>query len=446
MIIKSLFVVIPLTLPAFYVQASATFIHPATTNLLAFCQYSDTSCATSIHHTGVDYGHLGDKTVIASNVGTIVKIEKMHPKDHGMGNNVTIKHQLEDGSVVYSSYSHLYSIEPSLKKGSVIQQSDKIGMMGGSGHGKRKNWATHLHFEIKKDFLPQQSIQYWEYTPQHPDNYGYLDPLDFIGKRRATLDGNNEETSAFDGAGSLVNAKQECWGCNKDEVKMHAHTDKQSTVVFQWLHDPYQCEFINLYATESIEVMIRAKDWSSNETQLAFKTILSKNPISLSKVADWTTLSITSLEPLSTETLITADCRKPSEPFSQGSKEIVEADSVGISNNTFWAGTGSIISQANRSGYGADRDKAITLKNTNSLTSFQWYASDTCKTLKISGDASAPRLLANVSIKEWNQKKFTQTCSSLPCTISQPEGFLIITVSSEASEFKGVTIEASCQN
>lgn len=123
-------------LPLFFYSLTGTaetFMHPVTTSQLSYCEYSDTTCATSSHHTGIDYSRHGDHKVVASNSGIIVNIEKMHSRDHGMGNNVLIQHTLEDNSIVYSSYSHLFSILTSLTEGQLIMRGETIGQMGDQG-------------------------------------------------------------------------------------------------------------------------------------------------------------------------------------------------------------------------------------------------------------------------------------------------------------------------
>ncbi|KPA12496.1 Peptidase M23 domain protein, partial [Candidatus Magnetomorum sp. HK-1] len=123
------------------------------------------------------------RDIVSTNDGKVVRIEHMSANDHGMGNNVIVEHVLEDGSKIYSSYSHLASIESNLHEGDLIEKGEKIGVMGGSGSGVSNKWGIHLHFELKDQPVtdnPSGDGQHWGYMPTHPDNFGYHDPNAFI--------------------------------------------------------------------------------------------------------------------------------------------------------------------------------------------------------------------------------------------------------------------------
>lgn len=164
--------------------ADTTFGHPALTYQLSNCLYAKTTCASATkYHSGIDYSQNGSRDIVASNAGNVVYVQFKSASDHGMGNNVIIEHVLENNSKVYSSYSHLASINVS--NGQAVLKGQKIGTMGGSGYGADSYWGTHLHFEIKDKPVtnnPLGSAQYWGYMPTHPDNYGYHDPNAYIGK------------------------------------------------------------------------------------------------------------------------------------------------------------------------------------------------------------------------------------------------------------------------
>ena len=124
-----------------------TFQKPTTLTNVNGCGYNGRSCANPARaHTGIDFG--GSASVVAVADGTVVRIEKMSSSDHGMGNNVHVMH-VHDCNVVYSSYSHLDSINSSLKKDAAIKRGAKIGKSGGSGYGRLDAWEKHLHVEMK---------------------------------------------------------------------------------------------------------------------------------------------------------------------------------------------------------------------------------------------------------------------------------------------------------
>lgn len=172
-----------MTLPAISF-AGKKFGHPALTYQLTSCAYNVKTCASATkYHSGIDYSKNGNRDIVSTNDGKVVRIEHMSANDHGMGNNVIVEHVLEDGSKIYSSYSHLASIESNLHEGDLIEKGEKIGVMGGSGSGVSNKWGIHLHFELKDQPVtdnPSGDGQHWGYMPTHPDNFGYHDPNAFI--------------------------------------------------------------------------------------------------------------------------------------------------------------------------------------------------------------------------------------------------------------------------
>jgi len=129
------------------------------------------------YHTGLDIA-APSETAVAAAGGRVVKIQENDDpafgcdpniggscEDQGFGNTVIVQHNLPD-SVVYSQYSHLATIEESLKLacGPVdpgrrkrrtcadpvpVNAGDALGSIGGSGFGQPSFWSPHLHFEIK---------------------------------------------------------------------------------------------------------------------------------------------------------------------------------------------------------------------------------------------------------------------------------------------------------
>jgi murein DD-endopeptidase MepM/ murein hydrolase activator NlpD len=163
-----------------------TFAPPTSTPAIATCGYSVKTCANkNRYHAAVDYRPgQGPTSVHAANHGRVARIERMG-NDHGMGTNIILEHQLASGGRIYSSYSHLDSIEPGLKRWDIVAKGQKLGVMGGSGYGQPDYWGVHLHFEIKDKPVPHSPSgegEYWGYTPSNPDRYGYHDPNAYFGK------------------------------------------------------------------------------------------------------------------------------------------------------------------------------------------------------------------------------------------------------------------------
>ncbi|MFC1615471.1 M23 family metallopeptidase, partial [Patescibacteria group bacterium] len=167
------------------------FGHPAFTAQNDCCKYGLKTCFNGkSYHVGIDYRNNGSHDIIACNFGKVVWIEYMHTRDHGMGNNVIIEHELINGESIYSLYAHLASIETNLYVGKIVTKGEKIGLMGGSGYGRIAYWienggGVHLHFEMKDSPVthnPSGDGLYWGYTPNNPSNYGYHNANDYIGK------------------------------------------------------------------------------------------------------------------------------------------------------------------------------------------------------------------------------------------------------------------------
>ncbi|MFZ8806095.1 MAG: peptidoglycan DD-metalloendopeptidase family protein [Minisyncoccia bacterium] len=187
-----------------------------------------------IQHAGVDLAPNPDaKDLNVYNIydGKIVKIVRNGENDHGLGNvvitqinadttqinadedindNQNIKDQRSSAldqrlSVVYALYAHLSEINPKLKEGDFIKKGEIIGKVGATGYGcnywrigedgcdKNSKLDVHLHFEIKekpvlqspkpaKCFFKNRLMNCYGYVPHNPINYGYFDPLKFLGK------------------------------------------------------------------------------------------------------------------------------------------------------------------------------------------------------------------------------------------------------------------------
>lgn len=166
-----------------------TFSAPTKTAANGNCLYGSTSCAKpGYHHTAIDYTYSsGTPSAYVAADGKVVKVEKMSSGDHGMGNNVIIEHTLSNCKKVYSSYSHLASIDKAIKKDAKVKRGQQVGTIGGSGYGRSSYWGKHLHFEIKQKPVSGTPQSYngtctsgcWGYTPYWPDSYGYNNPRNF---------------------------------------------------------------------------------------------------------------------------------------------------------------------------------------------------------------------------------------------------------------------------
>jgi murein DD-endopeptidase MepM/ murein hydrolase activator NlpD len=90
------------------------------------------------------------------------------------GNVLIIEHELADGTRIESLYGHLQKI---LKLTGEIKRREQIGEIG-NADGK---YLCHLHFEIRAENCPMWNQPGGGYSA---DRKGWLDPSDFIDKRR----------------------------------------------------------------------------------------------------------------------------------------------------------------------------------------------------------------------------------------------------------------------
>lgn len=157
-------------------------------------------------HAGVDlapYPDAQDLNVYNIYHGKVVKIVFNGKDDHGMGNTVIIEHQ-KDGLTFYSLYAHLENIS-NIKEGEFVEKGKILGKVGATGYGcsfwkvgkdgcnEKAKLDIHLHFEIKKKpvldspkevkcFFSNFYTKCYGYVPDNPQNYGYYDPLRFLGR------------------------------------------------------------------------------------------------------------------------------------------------------------------------------------------------------------------------------------------------------------------------
>lgn len=173
-------------------QAAATscawlsFSAPTRTAMTSGCAFGSTSCGKAgYYHTGIDYTYSSSNPyAYATADGKVVRVERLSSIDHGMGNNVIVEHTTSLCTKVYSTYSHLGSIDPAMVEGRPVARGQKVGVIGGSGYGQTSYWGRHLHFEIKKSPTTGTPWSYagtcpwgcWGYTPHSPTNYGYTNP------------------------------------------------------------------------------------------------------------------------------------------------------------------------------------------------------------------------------------------------------------------------------
>ena len=110
------------------------------------------------YHWGLDMGGAeGLVDVLAATDGVVVSAGKEVIQSEEDQSRISPRYDviyLRDARGWYYRYSHLFSIEPSVKPGSRVKQGQKIGVLGKEGGSG--GWS-HLHFDIKG---PQPSGRY----------------------------------------------------------------------------------------------------------------------------------------------------------------------------------------------------------------------------------------------------------------------------------------------
>lgn len=303
-------------------------------------------------------------------------------------------------------------------------------------------WAAYLNYQEDGDYVTWDAVD-------HPEHPWQICSANSYFSRETGCDGAQVSTttnSIFDGAGSLIKPTVACYGCDKDEAKMHPHQGHLSTVVFQWLHDQASCDVLEIYADPATAVTISAKAWNDTDVKQATQVSLSaQSPFYLEAINTWTTFSVTSNNPINTPVRISAFCAQSKS--TSVANQATFPSAVRVDNNAHWMGTGSLISRYNQDDYGINKDVAIGSHTDNALTSFQWLASQSCTAIKV-GDHGNIETFRNalVSIKEWNAAFFEPYCNALPCRIdnASPDTYYVIKVESGAGEFPN-GLQAYCQ-
>ncbi len=106
-------------------------------------------------HKGTDIAKSGGCNVVAAQTGKVIVASGNGAYNGGYGNYVIIDHGTKAGVRYTTVYAHLKSV--SVKKGDTVVKGQKIGYMGSTG------WSTgtHLHFEIRKNNVQINAMQYF---------------------------------------------------------------------------------------------------------------------------------------------------------------------------------------------------------------------------------------------------------------------------------------------
>lgn len=101
-------------------------------------------------HQGLDLLAKIGTGVLASRTGKVITVAK----DNGMGNYIIIKHPHN----FITLYGHLQQIY--VTKNQWLRQGQVIATVGNTGNARYQGIQAHLHFEIRKNGIPQDPIEH----------------------------------------------------------------------------------------------------------------------------------------------------------------------------------------------------------------------------------------------------------------------------------------------
>lgn len=129
-------------------------------------------------HTGLDCipkTSSGIINVYAMSDGIVCSIHLGHPHI-----TIVVKHIIENGNIIYTSYKHLSEIY--VKTGEKVNHQSKLARLYTRKETKKYNGRyDHLHLEIRKDFGDYGSAS-WATMTESELNCRFYDPLEFIRK------------------------------------------------------------------------------------------------------------------------------------------------------------------------------------------------------------------------------------------------------------------------
>lgn len=103
-------------------------------------------------HQGIDLFAAVGTPVYASRFGRVIAASQ----NRGMGKYVIIKHP----NNIITIYGHLSKIY--VAKHKFLRQGQIIGAVGKTGNANFRDIQPHLHFEIRKNGIPQDPLEYLE--------------------------------------------------------------------------------------------------------------------------------------------------------------------------------------------------------------------------------------------------------------------------------------------
>lgn len=101
-------------------------------------------------HKGIDLLADVSTPVLTARSGRVISATR----NRGMGKYVIIRHR---GNII-TIYGHLSEIY--VHKNEYVRQGQIIGSVGKTGNARSREMLPHLHFEIRKNGVPQDPLEY----------------------------------------------------------------------------------------------------------------------------------------------------------------------------------------------------------------------------------------------------------------------------------------------
>lgn len=101
-------------------------------------------------HKGLDLLADVGTSVYAAKSGRVVSATQ----NRGMGKYIIVRHR----DNIITIYGHLSNIF--VRKGDDVRQGQVLGSVGKTGNAKAANMLSHLHFEIRKNGVPHDPLEY----------------------------------------------------------------------------------------------------------------------------------------------------------------------------------------------------------------------------------------------------------------------------------------------
>ena len=125
-------------------------------------------------HAGIDLEGSFSETIYAIGRGQVHLIFREFPHQ-----SVIVKHQLPEGDLLYSVYTHVEHVEVDV--GDWVDENTHLARLFNQDELKRANFGTpnHLHFEIRKSMADNGRASYASMTRKELDKF-CMDPVEFF--------------------------------------------------------------------------------------------------------------------------------------------------------------------------------------------------------------------------------------------------------------------------